>query len=90
MLYFRRYDKTLFNRIFGVQILVFLGISLFLGFIQPYVDNVGHIGGLIGGYLAARSVGLLSQIFDEKRHVVLCYVGYGAVFAALIIIGVLF
>jgi len=89
LLYFRKYDKTLFNRIFGVQILFYLGISLFLGFSMPYIDNVGHIGGLIGGYLAARAVGLLSQVFDKKQNSVICYAAYFVILIALALFGML-
>ncbi|MEL7237209.1 MAG: rhomboid family intramembrane serine protease, partial [Chloroflexota bacterium] len=31
------------------QYLVLLGINLFLGFTIAQIDNLGHIGGLIGG-----------------------------------------
>ena len=90
LLYFRKYDKALFNKIFGVQILVYLAISLFFGFTMSYVDNVGHIGGLVGGYLAARAVGLLTQAYyEKKRNSIICYVAYAVVLAVLFIIGFL-
>ncbi len=89
LLHFRQYDKTLFNKIFGVQLFIFLGISLFLGFTMPYVDNVGHIGGLVGGYLAARAVGLLSQAFDKKRNIIICYLAYFIILIGLALIGLL-
>lgn len=89
LLYFRKYDKTLFNRIFGVQVLVYLAISLFLGFTMSYVDNVGHIGGIVGGYLAARAVGLLSQVFDKKQSSKICYIAYFAILIGLAAFGML-
>ena len=89
LLYFRKYDKTLFNKIFGVQILLYLGVSLFLGFTMPYVDNVGHIGGLVGGYLTARAVGLLSQIYEKKRSSIIFYAAYFVILAGLALVGML-
>jgi rhomboid protease GluP len=90
LLYFRKYDKTLFNRIFGVQVLIFLAVSLFLGFAMPYIDNVGHIGGIAGGYLAARAVGLLTQAYhDKKRNSIICYAAYFAVLIGLVLTGML-
>lgn len=67
LLYFRKYDKQLFNMIIGARALVYMGISLVLGFTMAYVDNIAHIGGLAGGYLAARIVGLLSEK-DQQRN----------------------
>ncbi len=86
LLYFRKYDKNLFNVIFGVQILVYLGISLFYGFTQSSVDNMGHIGGLVGGFLAAWFVGLLSER-NTKRNIILGAVIYGACFIGLMFLG---
>lgn len=88
LLYFRKYDKSLFNKIFGAQVLIYLGFSLFLGFTQPYVDNVGHIGGIVGGYMSARAVGLLTQMHEKRRETLLCYGAYVLIFIALIIIGI--
>ena len=89
LLYFKKYDKILFNKIFGVQVLIYLGISLFLGFTMVYVDNVGHIGGLVGGYLSANAVGLLSQVFDKKRKSLIFYALYSIVLVILALIGLL-
>jgi len=58
LLYFRKRKRRLFQRIFGPGLLLIIGINLFYGFIQPGIDNWGHIGGLIGGYLVANAVGL--------------------------------
>ncbi|MGY3714301.1 rhomboid family intramembrane serine protease [Sutcliffiella cohnii] len=51
----------LFLRTMGMNILVIVGINLSLGFIIPGIDNAGHIGGLVGGFLAASIVSLPRQ-----------------------------
>ncbi len=88
LLYFRKYDKELFNKIFGVQILIYLAISLFLGFIQPLVDNVGHVGGIVGGYITARAVGLLSQMYIKRKDTIIYWAAYIILFIILIVIGI--
>ncbi|KMJ60111.1 serine protease [Bacillus sp. LL01] len=48
----------LFFRTMGMNILVLIGINLAIGFTIPGIDNAGHIGGLIGGFLASAIVHL--------------------------------
>ncbi|MCG1022645.1 rhomboid family protein [Sutcliffiella horikoshii] len=48
----------LFFRTMGMNILVLIGINLAIGFTIPGIDNAGHIGGLIGGFLASAVVHL--------------------------------
>lgn len=61
LLYFRKRNRTLFKRVFGPRLFIIIGINLLFGFIQPGIDNWGHIGGLIGGFLAANAVGLYRE-----------------------------
>jgi len=53
LLYFGLVHPRIFLRTLGSNIIILLGINLVLGFIVPSIDNAGHIGGLIGGFLAA-------------------------------------
>ena len=53
LLYFGVVYPRLFFRTMGMNIIVVLAINLLLGLLIPIVDNAGHIGGLIGGFLAA-------------------------------------
>ena len=51
----------MYDRFFGGGMTVMVVLNLLYGFFAASVDNFGHLGGLIGGYLAARSVGLLAH-----------------------------
>lgn len=66
LLYFGYNYPNLFRRTMGVNILSLLVINLVLGFVMPGIDNAGHIGGLIGGFLAAGMVHL-----PKKKKLVL-------------------
>ena len=46
-------NPKLFKRYFGNNILVMVVISLVYGFVSPGIDNFGHIGGLVGGFLSS-------------------------------------
>jgi rhomboid protease GluP len=52
LLYFSVIYPKLFFRTMGINIFVVLAINLSLGFTMPGIDNAGHIGGLVGGFLA--------------------------------------
>jgi len=65
LLYFGMIYPRLFFRTIGVNILVVLGINLVFGFSMPGIDNAGHIGGLIGGFLATGIVH-----FPKKKKLV--------------------
>lgn len=52
LLYFGFIYPSLFFRTMGMNIFMILAINLLFGFTVPGVDNAGHIGGLIGGFLA--------------------------------------
>ncbi len=69
LLYFRERKKEAFKKIFGWHLFLILGINLFLGFIEPGIDNFGHIGGLIGGYLSAHAIGLLGEEVKPQKRI---------------------
>ncbi|WP_062355861.1 rhomboid family intramembrane serine protease [Bacillus kwashiorkori] len=52
LLYFGLEYPHIFFRTMGMNILFLLGFNLIFGFTVPGIDNSGHIGGLIGGFLA--------------------------------------
>lgn len=65
LLYFRQRWKDIFRRLFGPSLFIIIGANLFFGFTSSGVDNWGHIGGLIGGFLAGNALGLYR---DNKFH----------------------
>lgn len=52
LLYFGLNYRSLFLRTMGFNVLVVIAINLSLGFTIPGIDNAGHLGGLVGGFLA--------------------------------------
>lgn len=70
LLYFRQRKRHVFQQIFGAGLFIIIGINLMYGFIQPGIDNWGHIGGLIGGFLAGNAVGLYGERRLTKNKVV--------------------
>ena len=66
LLYFGVIYPRLFFRTIGFNILIVLGINLLFGFSMPGIDNAGHIGGLVGGFLATGIVH-----FPKKKKLLL-------------------
>lgn len=58
LLYFGTVYPKLFKRTMGANIFLVIGINLMFGFSVSGIDNAGHIGGLVGGFLAAAIVHL--------------------------------
>jgi rhomboid protease GluP len=56
LLYFGINYRSLFFRTMGFNVLVVIAINLALGFTIPGIDNAGHLGGLVGGFLATAIV----------------------------------
>ena len=47
------------------SMLLFVGYSLFMGFVSSFVDNAAHVGGLIAGFVTAV---LLAERFDWEEY----------------------
>ncbi|MCQ6273701.1 rhomboid family intramembrane serine protease [Bacillus sp. V3B] len=82
LLYFGTVFPKLFFRTMGLNILIVIGINLVFGFSISGIDNAGHIGGLIGGFLAAAIVH-----FPKKKRV---FVQLSTFLFSLVLIYVLF
>lgn len=58
MLYFGYHYRTYLGNVIRSQIIPIIVLNLVLGFTLSGVDNLGHIGGLIGGVLSSMIVGV--------------------------------
>ncbi|MBE3556025.1 MAG: rhomboid family intramembrane serine protease [Firmicutes bacterium] len=60
LLYFGSQERRLFRQTIGPSVIFWLVFNLFFSFANLNIDVGGHIGGLIGGFLAAAACGLPS------------------------------
>lgn len=67
LVYFGLRHPSTFQRMAGMNIIGLLVFNLILGFVLPGIDNAGHIGGLIGGFLAAGIVNVPKQYNREVQ-----------------------
>lgn len=58
LLYFGLRYRNLFFRTVGMDVIMILLINIGIGLAFPVIDHYGHIGGLVGGFLAACMVNL--------------------------------
>jgi len=58
MLYFGYHYRIYLGSVLKQQIIPLLVINLVISFTIPNIDAAGHIGGLIGGFLATIAVGI--------------------------------
>lgn len=58
LLYFGTVHPKLFFRTMGANVIILIIFNLIYGFSVEGIDNAGHIGGLVGGFLAAGIVHL--------------------------------
>ena len=56
LLAFGRLDRKAFAMSIGPTVYAMVAINLVIGFLSPQVNNWGHVGGLIGGFLIARAL----------------------------------
>lgn len=85
LLMFRRNHREIFNRVFGTSVALILIVNLLNGFITPNIDNFGHLGGLLGGWLACGATGFYGQKGQGRARLAFAL---GFVFAlAVLIVG---
>ena len=58
MLFFGYYYRTYLSNVIRSQIIPIIILNLSIGFASNSIDNFGHIGGLIGGFLSSMIVGV--------------------------------
>jgi rhomboid protease GluP len=86
LLFFGLKYKSLFFRTIGMNIISLVAINLLFGILMPGIDNAGHIGGLIGGFLASSIVQLpkhhsiysqtAALLFTFAMTAVLLFIGF--------------
>ena len=87
LLYFRREERGLFQRIFGPGLMMIIFINLVYGFIQPGIDNWGHIGGLLGGFITANGLGLYRRRNKQYGKKILIWLLIILIFALGLVFG---
>jgi len=60
------YNRNFFLKVFRKQTFIYAAISLAYGFLLPGIDNMAHLFGLAGGFLAAGIFGLIKQVNKRK------------------------
>lgn len=85
-LYFRKEHKDVFSRIFGINVFFIIIVNIVLGFAGSGVDNLGHIGGLVGGYAAANVLGLY-RTKPRTLHAVLFGIALATLTAVCLVVG---
>lgn len=58
-----------FRSSFGASVIITIGFNILYGFSNPGIDNFAHIGGLIGGYMAAAAVSFAGKKEAVSRRV---------------------
>ncbi|GAK01779.1 rhomboid family intramembrane serine protease [Geomicrobium sp. JCM 19055] len=69
LLYFGLVYRDLFFKTMGKSLLIILAINIVFGTVVPMVDNGAHMGGLLGGFLAA-SIVQLPHVKHGLRRVI--------------------
>ena len=64
LLYFGYHYRVYFGSVLLKQIVPVIILNLSIGLMIPGIDNFAHIGGLIGGLLVSKAVGINSK--DKK------------------------
>lgn len=68
LLYFGYHYRLYLSDAIRHQIIPIILLNLVIGFVISGIDNAAHIGGLIGGYLAAMAVGITDK--STKRNMI--------------------
>ncbi|WP_033828415.1 rhomboid family intramembrane serine protease [Bacillus andreraoultii] len=71
LLYFGLEHKQTFYRTIGPNIIALIVVNIGIGFVIPSIDISGHIGGMVGGFLAAGFTQLPDTKAKRNRYVFL-------------------
>ncbi|QQK79729.1 rhomboid family intramembrane serine protease [Salicibibacter cibi] len=67
LVFFGINHRRLFFRTIGRSVIVILLINVIFGTVVPMVDNGAHMGGLVGGFLAAATVGMPDKTYKLRQ-----------------------
>jgi len=76
LLYFGVIHKQLFYQTMGKSVIFILLINLVFGFLVPQIDMGAHVGGLIGGFIAAAIASLPYQKHSVTLHKILGVISF--------------
>ena len=86
LLYFGYHYRVYFGNVLLKRIAPVILINLVIGFSLPGIDNFAHIGGLIGGFLISKALGVNTR--DKKSDKINGYVLSSIYLAFLIFLGI--
>ncbi len=86
LLYFGYHYRVYFGNVLIGRIIPIIILNLFIGFMIPGIDNFAHIGGLVGGFLVSKAVGVNSR--DKKSDKINGIILSIIYFAFLIFLGI--
>src|SRR5699024_1547686 len=87
-LYFGVFYKLLFYLTMGICVIFILLINLAFGFLVPQIDMGAHVGGLIGGFIAAAIASLPYQKHSVTLHRMLGVISFLIIIIFLVRYGV--
>lgn len=73
--YLYRRHKEAYRYIFGTSFLTLIAINFAYGFMVPNIDNLGHLGGFMGGFVVAYALGISTEPWFRKQG--LAMIGLG-------------
>lgn len=88
LLYFGVIHKQLFYQTMGKSVIFILLINLAFGFLVPQIDMGAHVGGLIGGFIAAAIASLPYQKHSVTLHRMLGVISFLIIIIFLVRYGV--
>lgn len=77
LVYLIKKNKRIFKSSFGSGVVITIVYNLIYGFLNARIDNFAHIGGLVGGYIAAVALGLV----NERKPAASRWAAFALVFA---------
>ncbi len=72
LVYFGYHYRVYLGQVLKAQIIPLIILNLFIGFAVSGINNIAHVGGLIGGYMVTKAVGIKykTSIFDNINGII--------------------